>query len=307
SKDVIKLTVLFSLISSKSNKVRKGKHYWKPSNAESRDGMLIHVKVPGDLHTAVQEKQNKLASFGLTVQPFIIILGPSITDIQKVYIRVDETLYVLPSVLKAIDICFKAFILFDIQYPVESEHIWFLIQWAIYNLKLKSDNPIPSVCDVAIGIQSTRKQETQNKLCVDEVSRVRNSNSNSPIENNLSDNAFGKEFFESYILKFIGKLYSNTSIARNVVQSLKEDSCELIEDLLMYIKDNLKRKLNVNCHDVIDAVLNIKPFEKYKTEHRRFQFLTKSNWLIKPQPFLIGEIEDNVRQKNATVMQMKKM
>lgn len=161
------MTLLFTLVPSKSIKTKKGKTYWKPTNSEARDGVLVHVKagiymhkpfhssdvfkifqIPGDLESVVESKKNSLRKFGFTLQPFIIIVGPTITEFEKIYIRIDDYSYEVPSLLKAIDICFKSFIVFDIQYPVEAEHVWYLIQWGIYGIKLNNDKNIPYIFNI---------------------------------------------------------------------------------------------------------------------------------------------------------------
>jgi len=47
------------------------------------------------------------------VQPFIIIVGPSVREIESYYVVVDDVLYKLDNILKAIDICFKIFMVLD--------------------------------------------------------------------------------------------------------------------------------------------------------------------------------------------------
>ncbi|KAJ3652978.1 hypothetical protein Zmor_018899 [Zophobas morio] len=55
SKNAIKLYLLFSLVPVKG-RTRIGQKHWKPSRTESRDGFFLHVKVPGDIEKAKQEK-----------------------------------------------------------------------------------------------------------------------------------------------------------------------------------------------------------------------------------------------------------
>lgn len=55
----------------------------------------------------------------LTMQPFLIIVGPEITTIENIYIRLDTTLYSMPTVLKALDVLFKIFVTFNAQRNVK--------------------------------------------------------------------------------------------------------------------------------------------------------------------------------------------
>ncbi|XP_068902975.1 uncharacterized protein [Tenebrio molitor] len=147
SEDVIKFLVLFETVSNNASKVVKkgGKTYWKPTVAESQEGFILHVKAPSNIHDAIEAKRTKMASFGMTVQPYIIIVGPTFYDIQTVHLYIHDILYTVPTLLKAVDVCFKSFIVFDLQYPLEAEHIWFLIQWIIYDIHLKSDKKLPQI------------------------------------------------------------------------------------------------------------------------------------------------------------------
>ncbi|XP_048513603.1 uncharacterized protein LOC125501492 [Athalia rosae] len=93
---------------------------------------------------------NKL---GLPVQPYIIVVGPTLQNIKSFYVSIDKILYQLPSALKAIDICFKAFHTFNALYPPEAEHIWYLIQSGLYKFKTKWDKQVSYVMDIVNSIQ----------------------------------------------------------------------------------------------------------------------------------------------------------
>lgn len=47
--------------------------------------------------------------------------------------------------VQSFDLCFKVFHTLNAVYPTDSEHIWLLIQWVIYNIKEKFDQQIPGV------------------------------------------------------------------------------------------------------------------------------------------------------------------
>lgn len=81
---------------------------------------------------------------GLTVQPFVIVVGDLEEGIQS-YVSVDATLYKLESALKALDVCFKAIHALNAKYPPEAEQVWLLIQRGIFEIVTKWDKQIPSV------------------------------------------------------------------------------------------------------------------------------------------------------------------
>lgn len=112
------------------------------------------LQISGDIEQMYINKQNKMSQMNLTMQPFVIIVGPEITLIEKVYLRIDKIMYEMPTVLKAIDVLFKIFITFNACYPKECENFCYLIQWNVYEIHTASDQKIPFVCN----IQSKLKQ-----------------------------------------------------------------------------------------------------------------------------------------------------
>lgn len=98
------------LFSPASTKRKKGKNSsWKPSKIEMKDGFITHLKSYNELLETVTRRKNKYAQLGCTLQPFIIIVGPSINEIVHFYVYVDNTYYVLKSIVEAIDCCSKLF------------------------------------------------------------------------------------------------------------------------------------------------------------------------------------------------------
>lgn len=82
------------------------------------------------------------------VQPYLILVGPQLSQTTSAYVVVDKILYKLTSVLKAIDILFKTFIVLDLKYPPPSEHIYTLIQKGIFNISYDTDKDIPYIEDI---------------------------------------------------------------------------------------------------------------------------------------------------------------
>lgn len=64
---------------------------------------------------------------------------------SDIFISVDNTLYKVSSALKAIDLCFKIFQIFDVEYPIESAHIWLLLQRVLYDYKSILDKMTPNI------------------------------------------------------------------------------------------------------------------------------------------------------------------
>lgn len=111
-----------------------------------------------------QEAQSRAIDLNLPIQPFLIIVG-SIEDVQDVYVCIDNELYKVQGLLQGLDICFKIFHVFNLEYPMASEHLWILIQKGIYNINLPCDARITSIEHVLKQLRNTAEEQTsdQNK------------------------------------------------------------------------------------------------------------------------------------------------
>lgn len=99
------------------------------------------MQSPGDVITVKRAVKQLALKNNHTIQPYIIIVG-RLKKIKEVYVCVDETLYTVESVLEGIKICFQAFFVFHLEYPIDSRHLWLLIQKGIYGINTKNDAKI---------------------------------------------------------------------------------------------------------------------------------------------------------------------
>jgi len=74
------------------NRARTGKIYWKPSISEEKDGLFLQVKISDDIEAAKQAKLNFMYKKGLTVQPYIIIVG-SVSNVHTFYVVMNNKNY----------------------------------------------------------------------------------------------------------------------------------------------------------------------------------------------------------------------
>lgn len=100
---------------------------------------------PGDIVTAQEEKVKKYADRGAPLQPYMIVVGETLTTLSEFYVCVDKLLYEVNSALSALDILFKVYHVLDARYPPESEHLWMLIQRSLYKFSTKWDKEIPYI------------------------------------------------------------------------------------------------------------------------------------------------------------------
>ncbi|KAE9543677.1 hypothetical protein AGLY_002073, partial [Aphis glycines] len=129
------LSFLFSPIKTKR---KRRKTAWKPSKIEMKDGFITHIKSHTELQDTVTRRKEKYAQLGTTLQPLIIIVGPNCNNISLYFVLVDDTYYVLNSILSSVNCCFKIIHALNIQYPVESLPIWSFIQKGFYKIFIKS-------------------------------------------------------------------------------------------------------------------------------------------------------------------------
>ncbi|XP_036150571.1 uncharacterized protein LOC118648345 [Monomorium pharaonis] len=138
---------LLSHLLPPKGRIRLKKDQWKPSIPECKDSIIISITLIADITKVQEQKRKKAADLGITLQPFIIAVGPS-NDISDIFISVDDTLYKVPSALKAIDLCYKIFQVFDVEYPIESAHIWLLFQRVLYNYENSLDKMTPNITEI---------------------------------------------------------------------------------------------------------------------------------------------------------------
>ncbi|KYN18891.1 hypothetical protein ALC57_08797 [Trachymyrmex cornetzi] len=110
-------------------------------------------------HKSYSRRKNKTSTkiwINHTVQPYIIVIGPTLTELHAFYVCLNKALYQVSTVLEAVDICFKVFHVFDLHYPPESEHIWYTIQNCLYKFSTKYDKQISYVMPIINTFKTLR-------------------------------------------------------------------------------------------------------------------------------------------------------
>lgn len=86
-----------------------------------------------DLEPKLQERKEKLAAYGLTLQPMVVAVG-SILKFTSFYVIVNDVKYTSTSLMNAINLCFQIFFALNATYPVDSEIIWYFLQKHVYGI-----------------------------------------------------------------------------------------------------------------------------------------------------------------------------
>lgn len=99
----------------------------------------------------MQEREKKLGIWKITVQPYVLVCGSAVDDIDACYVIVDaQTKYLVHSPARALDLCFKIIHAAHLEYSSESYRLWMLIQKELYDLTTdfdgwKSDAQLPKL------------------------------------------------------------------------------------------------------------------------------------------------------------------
>ncbi|KAK3908147.1 putative 22.8 kDa protein in gp15-gp3 intergenic region [Frankliniella fusca] len=111
--------------------------------SNSRAGLLLHVTDTANLARLLRERRDMLYSEAKKSQPFLVFVGPNLSNIKEYYVDVSGILYRLNSVMKAVDVCFKATTALHADYPPESITPWMLIQRLLYEISTDWDSEVP--------------------------------------------------------------------------------------------------------------------------------------------------------------------
>jgi len=93
----------------------------------------------GDIQTVLRKRKDQYQKFGLTLGVQAFVVGQSKDSITDSYVSINDVLYAVENPLKAVDIAFKAMIVFDSPYHVEARREWLFLQRAIYDIETRLD------------------------------------------------------------------------------------------------------------------------------------------------------------------------
>ncbi|CAI6372051.1 unnamed protein product [Macrosiphum euphorbiae] len=110
-----------------------------------RDGFILHLRSHAELQESITKRKQKYEQLAFTLQPLIIIIGPTISDIAQYFVLVDDTYYLVNSIITAVACCFKIIHALHAEYPVESKPVWYFIQKGCYKLKTSWDTEYVTV------------------------------------------------------------------------------------------------------------------------------------------------------------------
>ncbi|KAK3915211.1 Spore wall protein 3 [Frankliniella fusca] len=111
--------------------------------SNSRAGLMLHVTDTANISRGLRERRESLIANDKKSQPFLVFVGPKLSNIKEYYVDVSGILYRVNSVVKAVDVCFKATTALHANYPTESQRVWVLIQRLLYDISTAWDSGVP--------------------------------------------------------------------------------------------------------------------------------------------------------------------
>lgn len=118
---------------------RKTSKAWKPTKVEARDAFITHIR-NNEIKETIHRRKQKLMDKGFSLQPFCMIVGPSLTEITTFLIVVNDcAVYERTNILAAVDTCFKAIWALNAEYSFDSYATWYFIQRGLYKITSQFD------------------------------------------------------------------------------------------------------------------------------------------------------------------------
>ncbi|XP_050063977.1 uncharacterized protein LOC126552899 [Aphis gossypii] len=126
-KNTVFFYLLHSIFVPTSKKVTRDgngkKNQIKYSIRDSQDTFFVFKNTIGEIEEYILHLGNE----NMPIQPFILLVGTPLNH-KEIIVYFDSIKYRMFNILSAIDICFKIFHLFNLEYPPASSIVWTFIQ-----------------------------------------------------------------------------------------------------------------------------------------------------------------------------------
>lgn len=119
------------------------KNIIKYSIKDSQDSFILFKESV----EAQQHHLEQLRNQGNPIQPFIVIVG-TINVQKEILVYFDSVMYKVHSVLRSIEICFKIYQLFNLEYPSQFSIVWLFIQKYFFCMNSRYDKPFPKLVQI---------------------------------------------------------------------------------------------------------------------------------------------------------------
>ena len=113
------------------------------------------------LHEHLNERRDLLHKFGLCLQPFAAVIGPTEKPLQYL-VMLDDFSYEVESPLKALDIVFKTFFALHVHYPPEAEQLYYFLQQYVYGIKTRQDKNLKTAKEIGLRYEIYKREHSKN-------------------------------------------------------------------------------------------------------------------------------------------------
>ncbi|CAG5085114.1 Protein of unknown function [Cotesia congregata] len=135
-KSTIVLMNLIKLFSpDQTIKQKKESKSFKPSGKEMQNAFMLHVKTIANIDANVSKRIEKLSQHNYTLQPYAVIVGPTIYDVSQSFVYVfKDYKYSVSSPFDAFISVFKCITALHAVYLPEIMQVWQFIHRALWDL-----------------------------------------------------------------------------------------------------------------------------------------------------------------------------
>ncbi|XP_065091846.1 uncharacterized protein LOC135712733 [Ochlerotatus camptorhynchus] len=117
----------------------KGRKRRKLSTMQSRLSFITLLSAEYMLVDCVEDRRRTAAENDNPNRPFIIAIGSLAGDIRSFYVVLDELIFPCKTIVQAVDLLFKLYTVFHMDYAQECECVLRFIQGYLYKLKFQGD------------------------------------------------------------------------------------------------------------------------------------------------------------------------
>lgn len=135
---------LFCSAMPSSIKNKGEKKFYKPSIKDSENWFILCAETLHEATLKINELLKTCRNEKITLQPMIICIGKKL-DAVEFYVLLDDFKYHCDSFLESLDLNFKIFHVFNLEYPKENYNLWLFIQKYLFNIDTNFDNNVPII------------------------------------------------------------------------------------------------------------------------------------------------------------------
>lgn len=128
-----------------------------PQKGSIRSAMNSFIQLldcTAEFDNKIQELQKELAEEKQKFQPIILVVGKAYSQISEFYIYFGNKYYKKNTYLACIDLCFKIFQVFNLEYPTFCYGPWLFIQKYFFDINTDNDKNISKL----LGLLNYLKQ-----------------------------------------------------------------------------------------------------------------------------------------------------